>query len=431
MKTTSWGNYPKHDSKKSFYSKNEPLANFEAEMLPYGNGRSYGDCCVSDNLIDLKNFNHFLDFDENEQTLTLQSGITLEEVIDLILPKGFFPLIVPGTKYVTIGGAIASDIHGKNHHIEGCFSNCVEWFNLLMPNGKVFKCSKTENDSLFKATCGGMGLTGIILEVKIKLKKVTSSQISQTIYKTKNLKETFEYFEKTKNTPYSVAWIDCLAKTKNIGRSIFMHGDFLNNQKFDSKKQPKIKIPFYFPNITLNNFTVKLFNFFYYNLNPNEKKDDIISYDKFFFPLDSILKWNNIYGSNGFTQYQFILPFPIENCYNGLKEILEEISKSGKGSFLAVLKLYGDKNSNYLSFPLKGYSLALDFKIDKGIFELLDRLDQIILKYNGRIYLSKDCRISKTVFEKGYPDIEKFKNLRAKYDLKKRINSLQSLRLDL
>ena len=205
----------------------------------------------------------------------------------------------------------------------------------------------------------------------------------------------------------------------------------MNDQNFYLKKQLKFKIPFFLPNSTLNKNSVKLFNFFYYNLNPKKNNNDIISYDKFFFPLDSILKWNKIYGSNGFTQYQFILPFPIDNCYNGLKEILEEIGKSGKGSFLAVLKLYGEENTNFLSFPLKGYSLALDFKIEKGIFELLDRLDQIILKYNGRIYLSKDCRVSKKVFEKGYPNVEEFRKFRHKHNLNKQINSLQSRRLEI
>ena len=349
----------------------------------------------------------------------------LSEIIEAFVPRGWFLKVTPGTKLITIGGAIASDVHGKNHHVEGCFSSCVEEFTLILPNGEIKNVKK--DDELFLATCGGMGLTGVILDAKISLKKINSKYINQTTIKTKNLKETFEAFEKYSHMPYSVAWIDCLASGEDIGKCLLMVGDFADDGKLDFKEKKKINIPFNFPSFALNSLSVKAFNWLYYKKAPDGESKQKVDIDTFFYPLDAINNWNRIYGKSGFTQYQFILPK--EKSYDGLKEILEKISKSGKGSFLAVLKLYGKENENYLSFPMKGYSLALDFKIEKGIFELLNSLDEIVLKYGGRIYLTKDVRVSKETFEKGYPNIEKFRELRKKYAMSEKFVSLQSKRV--
>jgi len=254
-----------------------------------------------------------------------------------------------------------------------------------------------------------------------------SQYIDQTTIKTKNLKETFDTFEKYKSSEYSVAWIDCLAKGNEIGRSLVMVGEFRNDGKLGYKSKNKITIPFNFPTLSLNKWTVKAFNWLYYGKVKCSLSRQRVGIDSFFYPLDAIGDWNRIYGKKGFTQYQFILPMAAS--YDGLLEILETISKSGKGSFLAVLKLYGKANNNYLSFPMEGYSLALDFKIEKGLFNLLDELDQIVVKYKGRIYLAKDVRVSKEVFEKGYPDIDKFRELRKTYRMNEKFNSLQSKRV--
>ncbi len=427
MKIFSWGNYPKHNGKIISFNEELGKDNFKLNSIPYGNGRSYGDSCISDFMIDLKNRNHFLKFDESKGFLTLQSGVLLKEIIDVFMPKGWFLKINPGTKLITIGGAIASDVHGKNHHIEGAFSECVQWIKILLPRGDVIKCSKSLNKEWFLATCGGMGLTGIILEACIELKKINSSYINQTIVKTKNLKETFQVFESIKNEPYSVAWIDCLSKGNKQGRSLVMFGDFINNGELTIRKSKNITIPFFFPPFILNTLSVKMFNALYYGKVFKKISSNKTYYDSFFFPLDKIDKWNRIYGKKGFTQYQFILP--INESFNGLGEILTEISNSGKGSFLAVLKLYGKENENYLSFPIEGYSLALDFKMDKGILILLEKLDKIVTKYNGRIYLTKDVRVSKETFEKGYPKINLFRSFREKEKLNKILNSLQSKRV--
>jgi decaprenylphospho-beta-D-ribofuranose 2-oxidase len=432
MKLKSWGNYPIINNKSLNFNEEETLKTIIAnnnELIPFGNGRSYGDSALSKNIINVKPHNYFLNFDKSEGILHIQSGVLLSEILNIFVPKGWFLKITPGTKLITVGGAIASDVHGKNHHVEGCFSECVEELNLLLSDGEIVTCSKTKNVELFRATCGGMGLTGVILDAKIILKKINSKHINQTTIKTKNLKETFEAFEKYKGKPYSVAWIDCLAKGDSIGKCLLMVGDFDDDGDLGYGIKKKLNIPFNFPSFALNTLSVKAFNWFYYGKVRKLVSKQKVDIDTFFYPLDAIDNWNRIYGKNGFTQYQFILP--VETSFIGLEEILKSISDSGKGSFLAVLKLYGKANENYLSFPMEGYSLALDFKIEKGLFELLDELDKIVLKYKGRIYLSKDVRVSKETFEKGYPSINKFRNLREKYKMKKKFNSLQSKRVEI
>jgi len=430
MNHRSWGNYPIIKNKSFGFEQQETLKTIISnhnELIPFGNGRSYGDSALSENIINVKPHNYFLNFDESKGVLHVQSGVLLSEILNTVVPRGWFLKITPGTKLITIGGAIASDVHGKNHHVEGCFSECVQEFNLMLPDGQIVTCSKTENTNLFRATCGGMGLTGVILDAKIVLKKINSKYINQTTIKTKNLKETFEAFEKYKDKPYSVAWIDCLARGNKIGKCLLMVGDFSDDGNLNYGLKKKVNIPFNFPSFALNTLSVKAFNWLFYGKVRKLISQQKVDIDTFFYPLDAIDNWNRIYGKNGFTQYQFILPK--ETSFIGLEEILKSISNSGKGSFLAVLKLYGKANENYLSFPMEGYSLALDFKIEKGLFELLDELDKIVLKYKGRIYLAKDVSVTKATFEQGYPFINTFRNLREKYKMNKKFNSLQSKRV--
>ncbi|KOR33541.1 FAD-linked oxidase [Achromatium sp. WMS3] len=430
MICTAWGMYPKIKCKRFRFEQETTLKEIidnQNHLIPFGNGRSYGDSALSANIIDVKQRNYFIDFDAKSGLLHVEAGVLLSEILECFVPRGWFLKVTPGTKLITIGGAIASDVHGKNHHVEGCFSECVQEFNIMLANGETVLCSKEVSPELFKATCGGQGLTGVILDAKIFLKKINSQYIDQVIIKTKNLKETFEAFEEYNDKPYSVAWIDCLAKGKNIGKCLLMVGDFKsdNNLNYQLKKQKTV--PFNFPSFALNNWSVKLFNWLYYNKVTKRISKQTVDIDTFFYPLDAIGHWNRIYGKNGFTQYQFILPK--DASYEGLHEILSTIAASGKGSFLAVLKLYGKANDNWLSFPMEGYSLALDFKIEKGLFKLLDRLDKVVLKYNGRIYLTKDVRVSKETFEKGYPHIESFRQFRKKNKMNEKFQSLQSRRV--
>ncbi len=430
MTFTSWGKYPIIKNEEFKFENEDSLRLIISEqesVIARGNGRSYGDSALSKKIINTKPRDYFISFDEKQGFLNIQSGVLLSDILNSFVPRGWFLKVTPGTKLITVGGAISSDVHGKNHHVAGCFSESIESFRLMLPDGNIVECSKLKNTELFKATCGGMGLTGVILDATIQLKRINSKYLDQTTIKTNNLQETFEAFEKYKSSEYSVAWIDCLAKSDEIGKSLIMVGDFRNDGKLGYESKNKLTIPFNFPSFSLNNWTVKIFNWLYYGKVKDKVSKQRVDIDSFFYPLDSIGDWNKIYGKNGFTQYQFILP--MASSYDGLMEILQIISKSGKGSFLAVLKLYGKANGNYLSFPMEGYSLALDFKIEKGLFDLLDKLDQIVVKHNGRIYLAKDVRVSKAIFEQGYPNIDKFRELRQSYKMNDKFNSLQSKRV--
>lgn len=433
MKIFGWGRYPKIKAtvfKLDKVSKLTKTLDSQCEIITRGNARSYGDSSLNYNAIDATSKKYFISFDSNKGLLHIQAGALLSEVLEVFIPRGWFLRITPGTKFITIGGAIAADAHGKNHHIEGCFSECTQEFNIMLEDGRIVTCDKEKTPELFRATCGGMGLTGVILDAKIYLKKIGSQYINQTTIKTKNLKETFEAFEEYSDAPYSVAWIDCFAKENDIGKCLLTVGSFLEKGKLNYKIKKPRAVPFLsFLSFFLDSWSVKTFNWLYYFRIKDRVSKKIVDIDTFFYPLDTVKNWNRIYGESGFVQYQFILPK--DRSYEGLNEILTTISKSNKGSFLAVLKLYGESNDNYLSFPMKGYSLALDFKIENGVFELLDNLDKIVVKYKGRIYLAKDARVNKKTFEKGYPEIDAFRRYRKDQKMNEKFQSLQSRRLEI
>lgn len=430
MSLESWGRYPKVKNTVFRIAKEGMLKPVIEQVIPlisYGNGKSYGDSALGDTIVHMRAQDYFIDFDAQSGLLHVQSGVLLAEILDSFVPRGWFLKVTPGTKLITVGGAIASDVHGKNHHIEGCFSECVKEFEILLADGEVLICSRETMAELFRATCGGMGLTGVIVSAKIYLKKIKSQFIDQTTIKSESLQETFAAFEEYKHASYSVAWIDCLAKGDQLGKSLLMVGDFSDDGQLAYQHQNKRSIPFDFPSIALNNWSVRCFNWLYYKQVKQRVTTQKVGIDAFFYPLDAIAHWNRIYGKNGFIQYQFILPKA--NSYAGLEAVLSAISASGKGSFLAVLKLYGKANENYLSFPMEGYSLALDFKIEKGTFALLEKLDKIVVQYKGRIYLAKDARVSKEIFEQGYPQIDRFRQFRKAHKMNKKFQSLQSKRV--
>lgn len=430
MSFTSWGMFPKIKNTLLQFSSKNSLKNIlenNNELIPCGNGRSYGDSALNTTIVDVKPHDYFIDFNDETGLLHVQAGVLLSEILEAFVQRGWFLSVTPGTKYITVGGAIASDVHGKNHHVSGCFSEFVKEFQIMQADGNIITCSKESTPELFKASCGGMGLTGIILTAKIHLKKIESKYIDQITIKTSNLKETFEVFEQQNEQSYSVAWIDCFAKKTEIGKSLVMLGDFRKDGQLHYKPTKKLSIPFNCPSFVLNKWSIKVFNWLYYRKVKTKISKKRVDIDTFFYPLDAIGHWNRIYGKKGFTQYQFILPK--ETSFQGLEEILTLISESGKGSFLAVLKLYGKANDNYLSFPLEGYSLAVDFKIEKGVFDFLDKLDELVIKYKGRIYLAKDVRVNKENFEKGYPKVGEFREFRKKNQLDDKFQSLQSKRI--
>lgn len=426
MKLSGWGRYPIIES-KPLGSKHPSW--WSQPFIAVGNSRSYGDAALAKYHLPMRSNNRMQAFDQQSGLLTCEAGVLLSEIINAFLPRGWFLSVTPGTKLITVGGAIASDVHGKNHHIQGCFSECVAWFDLLLPNNETLTCSLTENTELFHATCGGMGLTGVITRAAFYLKPVKSKWINQTTIKTKNLKQTFETFEQNKGCSYSVAWIDCLAKNERLGRSLVMLGEFSEDGDLSYKPKSNLNIPFNFPTFALNSFCVKAFNALYYGKASKNQSIQKVDIDSFFYPLDTISNWNRIYGKKGFVQFQFILPKAVS--LEGLNSILTSISNSGMGSFLAVLKLYGAQNDNWLSFPIEGYSLALDFKIKNGLFEFLSDLTDQVVDLGGRIYLAKDALQTSDQFQNSYREVQKFKEIRKELSLNEHFQSLQSQRLGL
>ena len=428
IKLNSWGKFTnieavQHDFKdipnlKKLLSQNK-------SFIPSGNFRSYGDSAFSDNIISCRSYNKIITFDKLSGIITAQAGMTLCEILSNVVPHGWFLGVTPGTKYTTLGGAIASDVHGKNHHLNGCFSEYLSEFELMLHDGSVVTIKR--EDELFKATCGGMGLTGIIINATMKLVKIKSSYIDQTTIKTKNLKETFSVFEKYANEPYSVAWFDGFAEGADFGKSIIQIGNFSAEGRLEFKEELIRHFPFRILSFFLTKTLMRIFNYLYYSLTPSKATKSKIHFDKFFYPLDLFSNWNKIYGKNGLLQYQFILP--LENSYEGTKEIFSLIQQNKIYPYLAVLKLYGDENENYLSFPIKGYSLALDFPNNQETLNMLEDLDSLVLQNGGRVYLTKDARIKEKNFKNMYPKVEKFIQIRKKYSFDKKIQSSQSVRI--
>jgi len=430
MELTGWGRYPRIEATLRYVDTIAQAAEIITAQEPtiaYGMGRSYGDSALYGKVVSFLRLDKFLDFNFERGILTCESGVTLDHIIDVFLPRGWFLSVTPGTKHITVGGAIASDVHGKNHHKLGCFSEFVLSFDLMLPTGDVVRCNRKDNIDLFQATCGGMGLTGFILAATIQLQPVLSAFIRETIIKCRNLRETFSFFEKYQSTTYSVAWIDCLSKGDSIGRSILMLGEHAESGGLKLSKRNAVSIPVDFPHLLLNRYSVSLFNQMYYHMYPFFAEDRLVSLDTFFYPLDQIHHWNRMYGRQGFTQYQLVLPK--ESSYSGLEAVHRKVAAAGLGSFLAVLKLLGPQNGNFLSFPLEGYTLALDFKIEPRLFPFLDELDRIVLDHGGRLYLAKDVRMKKEIFNRGYPKAQQFLEIRNTRGLKEKFTSLQSIRL--
>lgn len=401
QKITNWGNFPVVEKEMKSEDSLQKIKDFvlsHKEVIARGNGRCYGDASLGENIFSTKRLNKFIGFDKIEGVLECEAGVLLSDILEISVPQGYFLNVTPGTKFVSVGGAIASDVHGKNHHSEGCFSEYVLEFKLMKENAEVITCSREENTEDFWATVGGMGLTGIILSAKIKLKNIETAYIRQESIKADNLDKIFQLFEESEGWLYNVAWIDCLQKGENIGRSILMRGYHALREELPPKlhknplKNPRKimpTIPFYFPSWVLNSFTIKIFNWLYYNKQTKKSVEGFVHYEPFFYPLDVINEWNKIYGKKGFIQYQMVIPK--EKGKEGMRKILETIADSGNGSFLAVLKLFGKNNPKaYNSFPMEGYTLALDFKVNDKLKYLVEELDKIVEEFGGRIYLTKD-----------------------------------------
>ena len=439
---SGWGRYPIQSANCFRPERVQALREIcqrSENIIAHGLGRSYGDAALNEqhDALLCRRLKRFLHFDPPTGELECEAGLSLEELIDFALPKGYFIPVTPGTKFVTVGGAIAADVHGKNHHRDGCFSNFVESFELVLASGHIKKCSRQRNTALFWATIGGMGLTGVLLRVTLKLQPVETAYIEVTHKKAQDLEQILQFFEEHSDShQYSVAWIDCLAKGAKLGRSVLMLGEHAKHEALDSKRQqrplrPKLKrkksIPFNFPSFALSPFTVRCFNKLFYWKHSN--KTYLIDYDQFFYPLDSINHWNRMYGKRGFVQYQCALPW--ETGPVAMRKLLEALAESGRASFLAVLKAFGAQGSGLLSFPMPGLTLALDLPAKDGLEDFLHKLDDIVLEAGGRLYLAKDACMRSDDFKQMYPRLDEFLALKKEIDPQNVFQSSQARRLGL
>ena len=432
MELTGWGRYPRTESRINFPMTVPEVCDAVKnpdKLIARGLGRSYGDSSLSDHVLETAFLNRFLSFDAQTGLLWCDAGMSLAEILDTFVPQGWFLPVTPGTRFVTVGGAIASDVHGKNHHLDGTFGAHVASINIILGDGSLVHTSPTEHADLFHATCGGMGLTGIIVAAAIRLKPISSSNIVETTIKARDLDAVLQSFEDNRSATYSVAWIDCLAKGKDLGRSILMLGEHASTGGLEVAPNNAVPIPIDMPSCLLNSASIGLFNTLYYQRVRQSSVTRSISFEPFFYPLDKLAHWNRLYGRAGFVQYQFVLPK--QTGAVGMRTILERIAASGRGSFLAVLKAFGAQNQNLLSFPMEGYTLALDFKAGPAVFNLLDELDRLVLDFGGRLYLTKDARMSETTFKASYRAWEIFEEVRARYHAIGKFSSKQSLRLGL
>jgi FAD/FMN-containing dehydrogenase len=412
--------------------------NGEKTWIPRGLGRAYGDSALNRDagVLLQQGLNRFRSFNAATGLLECEAGVSLAEIIEHFLPRGWFVPVTPGTKFVTLGGAIAADVHGKNHHRDGSFGNFIRRFELLIASGEVLSCSPSEHSDIFWATIGGMGLTGCILSAQLQLTKVESAYYDVTYRRTLNLDHTLDVFASTDaEYRYSVAWIDCLSGGKKLGRSVLMLGNDARRDDLPPalrllplRTPPKRKktVPFNFPALALNSWSIRAFNTIYYAAHPDRRT--FVDYDTYFYPLDSIGHWNRIYGKRGFVQYQAL--FPRETSRQGLVELLEAIVASRRGSFLAVLKSSGEAGQGLLSYLYPGHTLALDFpNTGEDLRRLTDQLDEILLKHGGRLYLAKDALMSAKTFAAMYPRLPEFQAIKSRIDPLGKFSSSQARRV--
>ena len=419
----SWGRFPRHFQQTGdiFWPEDvsHKIRNSSSQKssgtLAFGMGRSYGDSCLaaSDHVLLMNGMNRILSANWENGVINAHAGLTLDELTKIALPQGWFLPVTPGTCYVTLGGAVANDVHGKNHHSMGTFGRHVGNLKLYRSDEGEIICSAKERPNLFAATIGGLGLTGIILSVELQLQRVTSNKINQRSIKFGDLDEFFALSQQhSSSNEYSVAWIDCLARNKKTGRGHYLLGNHAKQGTLTTLKKRRIKMPFD-PTISLiNKATLKSFNRLYYHRQIRKDVQSLVNYDSFFYPLDAISEWNKIYGKPGFQQYQCVIPD--DQSHQVIRTILNEISRSGTGSFLAVLKQFGDLSSpGILSFPISGTTLALDFpQREPENTRLFAKLDALVHEADGRLYPAKDAHMSAAHFQQAYPEWQRIEKLR-------------------
>lgn len=443
MKLAGWGNYPVVDATLAGPSDPRFLAERVARAstaIARGAGRGYGDAALNPDLtLSMLGLDRMMGFDPDTGRLTCEAGVMLADILALFLPKGWFPPVTPGTKFVTVGGMIAADVHGKNHHVAGSFGRHVESLDLMLADGSVVACSRAENPDLFRATVGGVGLTGIVLAATFRLIRVETAWIKHQTLVAANLAEAMDLFEQSGDWTYSVAWIDCLARGNKLGRSLLycgahaVMGELSEPRRAAPLSVPRKRswrVPLPLPPGVLNRWTVRLFNERTYRRGAARAGDSVVDYDTFFYPLDWLRDWNRLY-RRGFTQYQCV--FPKAASREGMLRLLKRIGDSGQGSSLSTLKLFGPQapDGGFMSFPMEGYTLALDFPVTRSVLRLFHELDAIVLDHDGRLNLAKDARAPADVIARGYPDVGEFVRVRNESGAATKFHSALSRRLAL
>lgn len=408
-------------------------------VIARGAGRAYGDSALQRRgVICMAALGNAVFLDTATGIATVEAGASFTDLLAVSLPQGWFPPVTPGTRFVTLGGALAADVHGKNHHVVGSFGDHVLWFDLAGPDGRTRRCDPDTTPELFQATIGGMGLTGIVCRLALRMLPVETAWIRQETILAGNLEEAFDAFEAAHGRTYSVAWIDALAGGRSQGRSVLLCGEHAGVAElpaerratpFDLPRRREIPVPWDMPGFLLNKWSGRALNTAYWTANGRKAGTTLVDYESYFYPLDSVLHWNRAYGRRGFVQYQCVLP--VESSLTGIRQLLDATRASGEGAFLAVLKLMGENTRKGLSFPMKGYTLALDFPVTRSLPALLDRLDAIVAAHDGRLYLAKDARMSSDTFRKGYAGLEAFEALRRDVGAAGVFRSNQSERLGL
>lgn len=409
----SWGRYPRVQHTRvlpiSWPSEPPALGGLTESVLPFACGRSYGDSCLNDRgaLLDVAGLDRFIAFDESQGLLRCEAGVTLADILALLVPRGWFVPVLPGTRWVSVAGAIANDIHGKNHHRAGTFGSHVTCFELLRSSGERMLCSPDRNADLFRATIGGLGLTGLILWAEVRLKRIPGAAIAMERIRFSSLDEFFRLSSRDDDYEYTVAWIDCLARARRMGRGLFLRGDHVAGPPPASGPGPRVRIPIDLPSGLINRLTLSGFNALYYRSQLRRERRRTVSYEPFFFPLDGIGNWNRLYGRRGLLQYQCVIPNSAEGA---IAAVLEEVVRSTEAPSLAVLKRFGaSKSPGMLSFPRPGITLAIDFA-NRGAstLGLLERLDSVVGEANGAVYPAKDARMSARSFRRFFPAWQSF-----------------------
>lgn len=447
---SGWGHYPVVETDVARAESREGAIRLAREgrdadaggVLAHGLGRSYGDTALlaGGHVILTRRLDRLLDFDPATGWLHCESGVSYEDLLRVFVPRGFFPPVTPGTQFVTMGGALGCDVHGKNHHRDGSFSTHVRAFELLLSSGDVVRVTRETHPELFRATVGGMGLTGIVLSLELKLTPIANPWIEMESIRVENLDHFFEVSRESQGQTHTVSWIDCTTRGAAMGRGIFMRGHhaaagveggspgFLSRVK--DAAPAALDVPLDAPGWLLNHATVRAFNEVYFRKHPKGLKKSVQHYEPFFYPLDAVRRWNRIYGRRGFLQYQLVVP--PDPDHRALRAALEAVTASGFASFLAVIKEFGPEDHGFLSFPRPGVTLALDFANHGApLLDLFERLDAIVMEAGGRVYLGKDARLGRAAFQSMYPEWAAWKAIRDEYDPTGTWRSALGLRLGL